>query len=149
MLKEGNRSEVFIIDLEGSSVEMRAIRHCGNRFMPNVEGKLHIAEDMSPATEGPRFRDQSAIQETGPVWEMVNDFIDNFSGYVDRVLAKSVTLGLWEGVEQEGLTMTVHGNGELKKRGGVGETIFIPLWARLRYGTKEKRRGMRVLLSVR
>ena len=61
MLKEGGGFEVAIIDLEGSGVEMRAVRHCRNRFTPRVEGKLHVAEDMSPATEGPRFRDQSAI----------------------------------------------------------------------------------------
>ena len=60
---------------------------------------------------------------------MVNDFVDDFSGYVDCVfvvLAKSMMLGLWEGAEQEGLTMAVHGKRELKKHGRVGETTFIP-----------------------
>ena len=65
MSKEGGTFEVSIIDLEGSSVEMGAVRRCANRFTPRVAetptNKLYITEDMSPATEGPRFRSQSAI----------------------------------------------------------------------------------------
>ena len=94
MLKEGGGFEVVITDLEASSVEMRAVLRCGNRFTPRVEGtKVHIAEDMSPAADGPIFRGQGAIQETAPIWEMVNDFVNDFGGYVDCVfvvLAKNM-----------------------------------------------------------
>ena len=101
--KETGGFKVFTLDLEGSSVEMRAVRRCANRFTPGAEElpaiKLYIAEDMSPATEGPRFGNQSAIYETAPVWEIVDDFVNDLDGYVNRVfvvLAKSMILGLRE-----------------------------------------------------
>ena len=82
--------EVTIGESKFSSIEMWAVWCCGDGFGPlhelRNESELNVTEYVSPAAGSPRFRDQCAVSETGFVGaEVIEDFVNDLDGYVDRV----------------------------------------------------------------
>ena len=76
--------------LELSGVKMWAVRFYGDGPRPTCKIQRvfenHMIEDMSPATESPRFADQRAITEGRNVGtEIEKDFVNDLGRQVNRV----------------------------------------------------------------
>ena len=86
--------EMAVVNCEFPSVEVRAVGCCGDGIGPPDEvgggSEGNTTKDVSSAAGDPRFRDQGATSKAGFVRvEVIEDFVDDFGGYVDNV---SVTL---------------------------------------------------------
>lgn len=82
--------EVTVADRKFSSVEVWTIWCCGDEFGPLDEiqngSEMNATEEVSSAIGSPIFGDQGAVSETGYVGtEVIEDFVNDFGGYVDSV----------------------------------------------------------------
>lgn len=79
--------EAAIVYCEFPSVEMRSVRCRGDGPTPIRKiraAEVHVVEDVSPTTGGPRFTDQCTVLETSFVSaEIMEDPVDDLGRYVN------------------------------------------------------------------